>query len=101
MEKRRSKMCNSCIYRTGELTRNVRKHPCHEHELFSGDNTVACAGSCRRDGYELVSTPTPDAAKFAHIKKQFVASVVEIRLRKGHGIRKMSDIVRRYGTKWK
>jgi hypothetical protein len=58
MEKRRKRMCSTCIYRTGEIKRYRVKHPCHEN-IIDGtvDLNVSCAGSCRRIGMKLIKVP--------------------------------------------
>jgi hypothetical protein len=98
MNKRRKTMCSSCIYRTGELTRYKRMHNCHEH-IIGGvvDETVACAGSCKSEGMELISDKTPNQEKWSG-RKGAEAACTAIRniLAKGHGIQKMSDAVRLY-----
>jgi hypothetical protein len=96
MEKRRKTMCATCIYRTGELTRNQLKHSCHEHAHGEiQDETVACAGSCKPNGMELVDTPTPNRARWSKsVSLLAVAEVIGILLRKGKGNAKMSNAVR-------
>lgn len=98
MNKRRKKMCATCIYRTGELTRNTGIHNCHEHVIGgSVDETVACAGSCKAEGMELVTCETPNKEKWSgRIGAEAISAVIENRLAKGHGLQKMSDAVRLY-----
>jgi len=96
MGKRRKTMCDTCIYRTGELTRNRIKHPCHEH--FVGgvvDETVACAGSCKSKGMELVTSKTPNGDKWKRWQGYEAANTaIRNLLSKGFGKQKMSDAVR-------
>lgn len=96
MLKRRKRMCATCIYRTGELKRYRVKHPCHEH-VVGGivDETVACAGSCRAKGMELIDIPTPNRKKWSkNLGIDAMCLAIERLLDKGYGKRKMSDSAR-------
>jgi hypothetical protein len=98
MEKRRKRMCDTCIYRTGELTRNRLQHTCHEHAVGNIiDNSVACAGSCKSYGMALINTPTPNRKNWSgSVGFYAMSDAIERLLERGRGKRKMSDPVRLY-----
>lgn len=97
MEKRRKKMCDTCIYRTGELKRNQVKHPCHEHELGeNSDSSVACAGSCKPHGMQLIETETPNKASWARCGDEVISTAIARMITKGRGVQRMSNAVRTY-----
>ena len=95
MLKRRKRMCATCIYQTGELTRYKAKHECHEHYIANtSDESVACAGSCKPDGLDLIDTPTPNSSGFLWAGAEFVNSSICRLLAKGKGKQKMPEDVR-------
>lgn len=95
MEKRRKTMCDTCIYRTGELKRNAVKHPCHEHELGGkSDSSVACAGSCKPHGMQLIETETPNRKSWARCGDEIINSAIARMILKGRGVQRMSSAVR-------
>lgn len=85
-------MCATCIYRTGELTRNVIRHPCHEHSTPHDDGlNILCAGSCKASEARLIETIPPNASNWCAEKS---GAAVRNRLERGYGKAKYSDSVR-------